>query len=548
MIGSLVGSTFAGAHGTLTITAYDATTGVASYTYELTSATTDLAGIERDTFTLSVSDGTVSSPDAVLAIDIVDDVSNAVNDTNTVAEDTIAPITGNVLTNDLHPNGQPGADTPTSFVSWASTAANYGTFTDTGNGTYRYVLDNTNPLVQGLDGNETLTETFSYTMRDADGDLDTATLTITITSTNDTPSLVVDQGNPLGANDQVFKSGLAAGSAAASDGEFATGTFTLSDADGLDDIASVTITGLAASTVLIGSLVGSTFAGAHGTLTITAYNDTTGVASYTYELTSATTDLAGIERDTFTLSVSDGTVSSPDAVLAIDIVDDGPEIFGIEKVVLANTGGVFTGTIYVHYGADGSNALSPATVIVPTDADPVTTNSGLVITSWDNLPGITETLSADGKTLTATFEEGGGTFYVLQVDDAANTYTLTYSERPVVKLGLDFGAATGGPGYEYLDVPAGSDPLPDFTVRFNGGIFNGTKLVDLGQVGAATMLSLPVQGSVSVTPSDKQPSRTMKAFSLALERRAQVRSLTTRSTASHLLFNVKEAEATTWSP
>ena len=242
LIGSLVGSTFAGAHGTLTITAYNGTTGVASYTYELTSATTDLAGIERDTFTLSVSDGTVSSPDAVLAIDIVDDVSNAVNDTNTVAEDTIAPITGNVLTNDLHPNGQPGADTPTSFVSWASTAANYGTFTDTGNGTYRYVLNNTNPLVQGLDGNETLTETFSYTMRDADGDLDTATLTITITSTNDTPSLVVDQGNPLGANDQVFESGLAAGSAAASDGELATGTFTLSDADGLDDIASVTIT------------------------------------------------------------------------------------------------------------------------------------------------------------------------------------------------------------------------------------------------------------------------------------------------------------------
>ena len=344
LIGSLVGSTFAGAHGTLTITAYNDTTGVASYTYELTSATTDLVdGIEQDTFTLSVSDGTVSSPDAVLAIDIVDDVSNAVNDTNTVAEDTIAPITGNVLTNDLHPNGQPGADTPTSFVSWASTAANYGTFTDTGNGTYSYVLDNTKPLVQGLDGNETLTETFSYTMRDADGDLDTATLTITITSTNDTPSLVVDQGNPPGANDQVFESGLAAGSAAASDGEFATGTFTLSDADGLDDIESVTITGLAASTVLIGSLVGSTFAGAHGTLTITAYNSTTGVASYTYELTSATTDLAGIEQDTFTLSVSDGTVSSPDAVLAIDIEDDRPEIFGIEGAVLPNTGGAFIG-------------------------------------------------------------------------------------------------------------------------------------------------------------------------------------------------------------
>ncbi|MDA7089357.1 VCBS domain-containing protein, partial [Pseudomonas sp. SA3-5] len=68
----------------------------------------------------------------------------------------------------------------TSFVSWASTAASYGTFSDTGNGTYSYLLDTDNPAVQGLDTGESLTETFTYTMQDADGDTDTATLTITI--------------------------------------------------------------------------------------------------------------------------------------------------------------------------------------------------------------------------------------------------------------------------------------------------------------------------------------------------------------------------------
>ena len=69
-------------------------------------------------FTLTTSDGTASSASAQITIEIVDDVPNAVNDAHTITEDTVAPMTGNVLTNDLHPNGQPGADTPTSFVSW----------------------------------------------------------------------------------------------------------------------------------------------------------------------------------------------------------------------------------------------------------------------------------------------------------------------------------------------------------------------------------------------------------------------------------------------
>ncbi|WP_083491816.1 retention module-containing protein [Pseudomonas taeanensis] len=265
------------------------------------------------------TDGDVS-PVSTLSININDDGPNAVDDSNSIAEDTLTPISGNVLSNDLHPNGQPGADTPISFVSWTSTAATYGTFTDTGNGTYSYSLNNANPAVQGLDAGESLSETFSYTMQDADGDTATATLTITITGSNDVPVLTVDPGNQ-GANDRVFEAGLAQGSDAASNSEFASGTFTLSDADGLDDLQSVTINGV---TVAIGSLAGSQFIGAHGSLTISAYNTATGVASYSYELTSPTTDGPGIESDSFTLSVSDGTASSAPASIVIEIVDDVP--------------------------------------------------------------------------------------------------------------------------------------------------------------------------------------------------------------------------------
>ncbi|MDM8351262.1 VCBS domain-containing protein, partial [Pseudomonas sp. sp1636] len=197
-------SVFAGSNGSLTIDSYNAATGVASYSYQLTSPASDGPGIETDTFSLSVSDGTASSAPANIVIEIVDDVPNAVNDSNSIAEDTLTPITGSVLDNDLHANGQPGADIPTSFVGWASTAASYGTFSDTGNGTYSYSLNNVNPAVQGLAAGESLSETFSYTMQDADGDTDTATLTITITGSNDGPKVTVDPGNQ-GTNDRVFE-------------------------------------------------------------------------------------------------------------------------------------------------------------------------------------------------------------------------------------------------------------------------------------------------------------------------------------------------------
>ena len=69
-----------GANGTLTITAYNSTTGVATYTYELKTPTTDLAGTEQNVFTLTTSDGTSTSAEATITIDIADDLPTAVND------------------------------------------------------------------------------------------------------------------------------------------------------------------------------------------------------------------------------------------------------------------------------------------------------------------------------------------------------------------------------------------------------------------------------------------------------------------------------------
>ncbi|MBZ9721428.1 VCBS domain-containing protein, partial [Mesorhizobium sp. AD1-1] len=356
-IGSLNGSAFQGDHGTLLITGYNPATGVAAYQYTLTSPTTDVPAVtETDSFSLTVSDGTSSSAPAAIVIDIVDDVPNAVNDTNSISEDALSPVNGNVLTNDLHANNQPGADTPTSFVSWdGSTTGAHGTFVANPDGTYTYTLNNADPAVQALDAGQTLTETFNYTMKDADGDTDAATLTITINGTNDVPQIVVDQGNPAGAHDQVYEAGLAAGSAAGDGSTVATGTFTVSDADGLDDVQSVTIGGV---TVAIGSLNGSAFQGDHGTLLITGYNPATGVAAYQYTLTSPTTDVPAVtETDSFSLTVSDGTSSSAPAAIVIDIVDDVPTAHADTNSVSegASVGGnVLTDGTADVLGADGA--------------------------------------------------------------------------------------------------------------------------------------------------------------------------------------------------
>ena len=108
-------------NGTLTITAYDSTTGVATYTYQLTSPTTDGPGPETEVFTLTTSDGTATSAPATITIEIIDDLPNAVDDFDSIGKDDASAHTGNVFTNDLHPNGEPGADVPaTSIVGRAA--------------------------------------------------------------------------------------------------------------------------------------------------------------------------------------------------------------------------------------------------------------------------------------------------------------------------------------------------------------------------------------------------------------------------------------------
>lgn len=151
-----------------------------------------------------------------------------------------------------------------------------------------------------------------------------------------------------------------------------TGTFTLSDPDGLSDIASLTINGVSYS---LGELEGLQINGAYGVLTIVSFNTTTGEATYTYTLTSPY-DSDGPEapateqdKDIFTLTVTDRGGLSASGNLRIDIVDDGPEIRGFNQSEMwlevseadfdaddfVDASAFFKGLVYV-YGADGSDS------------------------------------------------------------------------------------------------------------------------------------------------------------------------------------------------
>ncbi|MDX1465137.1 MAG: type I secretion C-terminal target domain-containing protein, partial [Halomonas sp.] len=308
--------------------------GTLSYSYTL-EATVDNDSVDGatdtgylDSFAVSVVDADGSSAGASLDIQVVDDAPAAADDPDaSIAEDTTTALTGDVLANDTQ-----GADRPAS-VAFDSTEASYGTFTDTGGGTWNYSLDNGLAAVQALGPNDTLTEIFAYTLTDADGDESTATLTITITGQDDGVTLsglsaesaeqTVDEANlPLGATPEaaaLTQSGTFSFVALDELGSLSVGDQTLSLAD---------LQGLSAATPVT---VSSDF----GTLRLTGFSGDAagGTLSYSYTL-EATVDNDSVDGatdtgylDSFAVSVVDTDGSSAGASLDIQIVDDVPQPF-----------------------------------------------------------------------------------------------------------------------------------------------------------------------------------------------------------------------------
>ncbi|MBC3504973.1 hypothetical protein HU761_26740, partial [Pseudomonas sp. SWRI59] len=95
-----------------------------------------------------------------------------------------------------------GGTVPVTSAQPTNVLANFGTLTINADGSYRYVIDNSNAAVQALSPGQTLVEQFTYQMVDANGLSSTTLLMITLQGANDTPVAVDDQGTAsAGATD-----------------------------------------------------------------------------------------------------------------------------------------------------------------------------------------------------------------------------------------------------------------------------------------------------------------------------------------------------------
>ena len=152
-----------------------------------------------------------------------------------------SPATGNVLTNDTDPDaGDTKTVTAVSFGATAGTlgtalAGAHGSLVLNASGAFTYTVNETDAAVQALrQSTNTLTDVFSYTMRDTAGATSTTTLTVTIHGANDAPVLAAQTGSQNATVGSAFSLVLPAGTFTDVDaGDSLTYTATAADGSAL---------------------------------------------------------------------------------------------------------------------------------------------------------------------------------------------------------------------------------------------------------------------------------------------------------------------------
>ncbi|TAV82630.1 DUF4082 domain-containing protein, partial [Rhizobium leguminosarum] len=164
-----------------------------SGTYGVKVTATDLGGLAaNESFNIAVSTPGNTPPTAVADAGDATEKGGVANGSGGVV------ASGNVLTNDTDANAG-DTKTVTAVVFGATsgtlgTALNgtYGSLVLSASGVYSYAINEASAAVQALrQSTNTLSDVFSYTMRDSGGATATASLTVTIHGANDAPVLAV---------------------------------------------------------------------------------------------------------------------------------------------------------------------------------------------------------------------------------------------------------------------------------------------------------------------------------------------------------------------
>jgi VCBS repeat-containing protein len=372
-----VGQIFAGSFGILTVTSI--ANGAIGYSYTLT---TNTAGDTTfDDFAVVVTDQDGDATAGTLVIDIIDDVPTARADIDSVTEDGPMVADGNVITgaNVADVNNTDGvADTQgadgvslTAFsfganagVVGSALAGAYGALTMNANGSYSYALNNDNAVVQGLDGDDSLTEVFTYTITDGDGDTSTTTLTVTINGSDD--PITINGLSVSGPDLIVDEDDLLDGSSPNTPALTQNGTFTV---NGVDGIASIKIGG-------VETFVGQTITNAYGTFTITSLsapangNATAITVGYRYVLTDntahANADNENFITEIFSVAVTDTDGSTDTDQVEVRIIDDVPTAVNDTDVIASGSNLPAVGNVITDAELDGGKDTAGADTVIVT--------------------------------------------------------------------------------------------------------------------------------------------------------------------------------------
>ncbi|WP_052960536.1 Ig-like domain-containing protein, partial [Pseudomonas fluorescens] len=433
---------------TLTITGFNAATGVVSYSYTLNDneAHPNASGANTlpEQFAVNVVDDNGTTATGSLDVNIVDDLPKGVYDSNaSTASETLLTLNGNVLTNDVQ-----GADRVTvgenaGPVTPGTFTGTYGTLVLNANGTYTYTLSTSDADFKALHGGGDGTETFTYTLTDSDGDSSTANLVLQIHN-NDDP-VTIDGLSVTGGELTVFEKNLSDGSNPDAPALTQNGTFTVA---ALDGVTTLTVGGIAVVTAGVASGFPQSISTPLGsTLTITGFNAVTGVVSYSYTLNDneahPTANGTNTLPEQFAVNVVDDNGTTATGSLDVNIVDDLPK--GVydsnastaSETLLTLNGNVLTNDVQ---GADR--------VTVGENAGPITpgTFTGTYGTLVLNANGTyTYTLNTSDDDFKALHGGGNGTetftYTLTDSDGDSSTANLVLeihnNDAPVVLNGLD---------------------------------------------------------------------------------------------------------------
>jgi len=464
---------------TLTITGYDPATGVVSYTYTLTGNETHPTGGGANSITEQFpvvavdTDGDTAT--GTLDVNITDDVPQAIDDNNTnSASETLVTLTGNVLPNDLQGADRIPTGPDSGPIVGGTFTGTYGTLVLNPNGTYTYTLNTSDPQFVALHGGGSGTETFTYTLTDADGDTSTANLVLQVHN-NDDPVIITGLDTD-GGELTVQEKNLSDGSSPDASALTQSGTFTVTALDGVQTLSvggiNVVSGGVAAGfpqsiTTALGN-----------TLTITGFNATTGVVSYSYTLLDneahPNANGANSLSEQFAVVVTDDNGTTANGNLDVNIVDDVPKAVDDSNAATASeTHLTLTGSVLTNdtQGADqvASGPVTPGTF--------TGTYGTLVLNADGSYTYTLNTTDADFKGL-----HGGGngsetfTYTLTDADGDTSTANLVLqvhnNDDPVIITGLD----TDGGELTVQEKNLSDGSNPDASALTQSGTFTVTAL------------------------------------------------------------------------